>query len=293
MKLTELAPTSTTAQVSRVFESYFEQNVNFTNLPKTQARKMLNRVRGLISEHRASKEFHFSERNPAYLKLVMMEQALTQKLKEQTAPTQTPQQAAAMQSAQIQQKRKQINAQIKDLQEQKKQIDDQIRQLQREASNPTLSMTEGQRRLTESEVQQAQVVLAAQDLVDNVQGMIEDATEMQFKELPALVDQIKNQVGPDQAAQFNNDASTALGTMVQTLQASKQQLDVALGVVTGQPAGGMPAPGADLGAAPMGPEVGADLEAGADDLDAAAAAADADIEEPAPAPKTSLGRERR
>jgi hypothetical protein len=33
---------------------------------------------------------------------------------------------------------------------------------------------------------------------------------MQFKDLPALVDSIKNQVGPDQATQFNGDASAAL-----------------------------------------------------------------------------------
>jgi hypothetical protein len=44
--------------------------------------------------------------------------------------------------------------------------------------------------LKESEVQQAQVVLAAQDMVDKMQSMLEDTTEMQFKELPALVDSI-------------------------------------------------------------------------------------------------------
>ena len=33
---------------------------------------------------------------------------------------------------------------------------------------------------------------------------------MQFKELPALVDSIKNEVGVDQAAQFNADAAAAL-----------------------------------------------------------------------------------
>ena len=42
------------------------------------------------------------------------------------------------------------------------------------------------RRLNESEVQQAQVVLAAQDMVDKMQGMLEDVSELQFKELPAL-----------------------------------------------------------------------------------------------------------
>lgn len=287
MKLTELAPISTSKQVSRVFESYFEQRVDFSKLPRPQARGMLNRVRGLIAEHRASKDFHRSERNAAYLKLVMMEQALAHRITEQDQQP-SPAQAAAMRTSQIQQARRQINDQIKELRDQKNQIEEQIRELQKKAANPT--MMESNRKLTESEVQQAQVVLAAQDMVDNVQGMIEDATEMQFKELPALVDQIKNQVGPDQAAQFNNDASAALAAVVQSLQGSKQQLDTALGVVTGQPSAAMPAAGAMTPTAPgaIMPPAGADATPDLDqDIDV-----DLDVEEPAPA-RAALGRERR
>jgi hypothetical protein len=146
--------------------------------------------------------------------------------------------------------------------------------------------------LRESEIQQAQVVLAAQDMVDRVQKMLEDTTEMQFKELPALVDSIKNEVGTDQAAQFNSDAAAALSGLVQNLQASKGQLESALGVVTGT--GGAPVvPGADLGAE-MGADLGADLGAEAG-LDAAAADAGAELEpEPeAATPAASLGRGRR
>jgi hypothetical protein len=134
-------------------------------------------------------------------------------------------------------------------------------------------------RLNESEVQQAQVVLAAQDMVDKMQGMLEDVTELQFKELPALVDSIKNQVGIDQATQFNTDATAALAGLVQNLQGAKAALDQALGVVTGQapaPDAGMAtAPGvvdvqANMGAAPapdmggaMPPEMPAEPEAAA------------------------------
>ena len=107
--------------------------------------------------------------------------------------------------------------------------------------------------LRESEIQQAQVVLASQDMVDRVQKMLEDVSSMQFKDLPALVDQIKNEVGVDQSAQFNNDATAALSGLMQNLQGSKQQLEAALGVVTGQ-ASTMPgAPdqmGADAGMMP-------------------------------------------
>jgi hypothetical protein len=100
------------------------------------------------------------------------------------------------------------------------------------------------RRLSESEVQQAQVVLAAQDMVDQVQKMIEQVTAIQFKDLPALVNQVKNEIGHDQATQFNSDATTSLGTLVQSMQTSKQQLEQAVGVVTGQQSA-MPMPQED------------------------------------------------
>ena len=237
MKLNELAVANPTKQAAKVFESYFGDRVTFDTIDQTQALNMLRRVRGLVAEHRRTPEFHRSEQNPAYLKLVVMEQALSARIMEldaQPAAGQPNPQAMAMQTAQ---KRKEIDDQIKQLQ-------DQIRALQQQRNMPAMGMAESRRQVTESEVQQAQVVLAAQDMVDEVQKMSEQVSAMQFKDLPALVDQIKNQVGPDQATQFNGDASAALSALLQNLQASKQQLDQALGVVTGQ----APAvPGDDMG----------------------------------------------
>ena len=299
MKLQELAVTRPTKQIAKVFESHFDQRVSFDSMNRNQMRSMLKRVRGLVNEHRASPAFHHSEKNPAYLKLMMMEQALTQQLQEYgaaapgaSAPGANPAATAALATAQQQQKKRQMQDQIKQKQK-------EITDLQKAMANPAIMMaTENNTGnfLKESEIQQAQVVLAAQDMVDRVQKMLEDTTEMQFKELPALVDSIKNEVGTDQAAQFNNDAAAALSGLVQNLQASKGQLEAALGVVTGQ-GGGAVVPGAEMGAdigAEMGADLGADLGAEAG-LDAAAANAGAELEpEPeATTPAASLGRGRR
>ena len=261
MKLTELAAPNLTKQLTQVFESYFGKRVPFATVTSVQARSMLQRVRGLLREHRAQPAFHVSERNPAYLKLIMLEQGLTSKLREAAppvagaapvaAPAVNPAAAAGMQAAQLQQTRKQLQDQLKAAQQ-------QVANIQKQIANPNLTMAETRRHklynmLRESEIQQAQVVLASQDMVDRVQKMLEDVSSMQFKDLPALVDQIKNEVGVDQSAQFNNDATAALSGLMQNLQGSKQQLEAALGVVTGQ-ASTMPgAPdqmGADAGMMP-------------------------------------------
>jgi chromosome segregation ATPase len=284
MKLNELAVANTTKQAAKVFESYFGNRVNFDTIDQSQALAMLQRVRGLVAEHRRTLDFHTSERNPAYLKLVVMEQALSARIMEldaQPNATATPGQTPNPQdmAMQVSQRRKQIDDQIKALQ-------DQIRDLQQQRNMPAMNMAESRRKISESEVQQAQVVLAAQDMVDEVQKMSEQVSAMQFKDLPALVDSIKNQVGVDQATQFNGDASAALSGLLQNLQAAKQQLDQALGVVTGQ---APMVPGTDMTADTDVAGVAGDMPAvsGPEEI------ADVDVDLEEPESDVALGRERR
>jgi hypothetical protein len=248
MKLQELAVANPSKQTAKVFESYFGNRVKFDTITKSQARSMLKRVRALVAEHRCTPDFHRSEQNPDYLKLIVMEQALSARVAEQdsaTMTTATPadaQKQKALMTAQTQQKKRQLQDAIKSKQA-------EIANLQKQMNDPTMTAMESRlrRRLREaSEVQQAQVVLASQDMVDQVQKMSEQISAMQFKDLPALVDQIKNEVGVDQAMQFNTDTTAALAGLLQNLQGAKTQLESALGVVTGQ---APTVPGVDMDAA--------------------------------------------
>ena len=278
MKLQELAVANPTKQAARVFESYFGNKLAFETISGRQARDMLRRVRDTIAEHRRTPEFHRSEQNPAYLKLVVMEQALAARVQEQdTAQTMDP----AEQARQRQQQRMTIDKSIGEKQR-------ELADLQRQKAMMERRQSLRSRLQEASEVQQAQVVLASQDMVDQVQGMSEDISAMQFKDLPALVDQIKNEVGADQAAQFNTDATAALSGLLQNLQAAKQQLETALGVVTGQ---APVVPGADITAdAGLGGQMPAELPApGEEEIDVT----DVDIEEPEQEPVAGLGRQRR
>ena len=307
MKLQELSAPTPSKQIAKVFESYFGNRIRFDQLTRGQTQAMLGKVRGILGEHRKTSARHSSEQDPRYLQLVMMEQALATRLQENVMPPTpgaAPAAAGAAPAAGGQPavagaiaKDPKLAAALKksaagqSLNPEEQKLVAGAAMMQAESRFRRMA-----RRLNESEVQQAQVVLAAQDMVDKMQGMLEDVTELQFKELPALVDSIKNQVGIDQATQFNADATAALAGLVQNLQGAKQQLDAALNVVTGQaPAGAAAAGamGADIaaGAADMA-AAGADMAA-ADDMgvDAAmdAAAAEAGAEPPA----AVLGRAKR
>ena len=287
MKLHELAAPKATQQISKVFESYFGSKLSFDQLNSRQANYMLNRVRGILGEHRQSSARHNSEQNPDYLKLVMMEQALAAHMKE-AADTVSGAVAAATAAPKTGAVAAPVDPKLKMAQDKLKKGQSLSTEEQRMVNSQAAAVAENRlrnayRMLKESEVQQAQVVLAAQDMVDKMQGMLEDISELQFKELPALVDSIKNQVGIDQATQFNTDVSTALTTLLQTLQGTKQQLDSALGVVTGQASPVAAIPGMDVDAAD---DLGMD-----DDMDAELD--DLGMDADAALPKAALGRDRR
>jgi hypothetical protein len=311
MKLQELSAPTPSKQIAKVFESYFGNRISFDQLTPGQTKAMLGKVRGILDEHRKTSARHSSEQDPRYLQLVMMEQALSTRLKENVMPPtpgSTPAPGTAPAPTTGTTKPAVQGAVAKDPK--------LASALKKSAAGQTLNPEEQKlvagaammqaesrfrrmaRRLNESEIQQAQVVLAAQDMVDKMQAMLEDVSELQFKELPALVDSIKNQVGIDQATQFNADATAALTGLLQNIQGAKQQLDAALNVVTGAAPAGAAAAGA----------MGADIAAGADAMGAAGAdmaAAGAmgaeagaelgpDLEEPGAAPAAAaLGRAKR
>ena len=282
----ELAATKPSKQAAKVYESYFGDSINVDVISPRQARTMLNKVQKLVTEHRSTPAFHHSEKNPTYLKLMMLERVLKAKVKEtatigigdaagaaQNTAQNAAQNAQAKPNANVvagdaaakQKMQQQVNG-ITDPKlktAMKKATAKQIltpdeQQLVAGAALQTESKTMRRqlyRMLRESEVQQAQVVLAAQAMSDDIQTMLEEVSSMQFKTLPRLIDEMKNQVGVDQAMQFNTDATEVLGTLVQTLQSSKQSMDQAIGVVTGDQSASMM--GGEQG---LGDEPGMDAE---------------------------------
>ena len=141
--------------------------------------------------------------------------------------------------------------------------------------------------LMEGELETAEAVLAAKDMVDSVQDMITDASKMLNEELPPLLDVIRDQVGTAQADAYKNTVTGALQGLMDSLNGTRDALDNGARSLAGEQVaqpmdmGG----GATLGGAPElpAPEVN-DFDSEDDDGFAATDAAAGDDE---------LGRERR
>jgi len=320
MKLQELAAPKPSKQIAKVFESYFGSRISFDRLTRNQTQMMLSKVRGVLGEHRSTTARHTSQQDPKYLQLVMMEQALSSRLREEgvivpgggggatnpgtssgSAPGQTtppPGQPTPGATPQQTPQDPEMAKILKMSQSGASLTPDQQKKMGQYVLQQNMAMAESRLRreyriLKESEIQQAQVVLAAQDLVDKMQDMVEEVSELQFKDLPALVESIKNQVGVDQAMQFNTDATGALAGLLQNLQGAKQQLEAALGVVTGTGGPDMSAiANAGAAAGAMG-AAGADMGAAAGDIGLAGPPPGEEEEPPAAPAGAALGRARR
>jgi hypothetical protein len=143
------------------------------------------------------------------------------------------------------------------------------------------------------EVEKSQVILAAQDMINSVQKMIEEVNDMLVKELPALTDSIQSEIGVNESGMFNSAASEALTSLNQCLSQSKTTLQNALNQMTGQgspEALGAPAGGEEIAVTDIGAETtpGGEEIAGAEEL-----AAELPPEEPEAAPVGGVGREKR
>ena len=103
----------------------------------------------------------------------------------------------------------------------------------------------------EDELEQAEVMLAAQELVDELQKMVEDLAEMQVQKLMPIVDAMKEQVGFEQAEAYNNAADGALASLLDQAKGAKEALENATLAARGE-APAAPAP-TDMAADPEAP----------------------------------------
>jgi hypothetical protein len=143
------------------------------------------------------------------------------------------------------------------------------------------------------EVEKSQTILAAQDMVDSIQKMVEQVSDMIVKELPALVDSVQSEIGVNESSSFQQQATEALTSLQATLTQSQTTMKNAVNGITGQ--GGAEAfdtdMGGDMGMA--GGEEFADLSATEELPDGGEADISADIEEPEEPAVGPVGRAKR
>ena len=122
-----------------------------------------------------------------------------------------------------------------------------------------------QQLITESEMGKSQAILAAKDMVDSIQDMLEEVSKMQNEQMPALLDTIRDQIGMEQADAFKASVEPLLANMTQQLSSARSTADDAARALAGEPVaapmgmGAAPAPGGMPGQMPA-PDMTSDMD---------------------------------
>ena len=119
---------------------------------------------------------------------------------------------------------------------------------------------------------QAELILVAQNMVEELQKMAEDVAQMQTDELMPLEEKMKTTFGQEQGTAFGQAADQSFSTLLDAVKAAKDALSNAVAVLKGESpvggmgddlSGGMPAPAME----PAGDQFGmADAASGEEEL---------------------------
>ena len=123
---------------------------------------------------------------------------------------------------------------------------------------------------------QAELILVAQNMVDDLQKMAEDVAQMQTDELMPLEEKMKTTFGQEQGTAFGQAADQSFSTLLDAVKAAKDALSNAVAVLKGESpmggdmggmgddlSGGMPQPAME----PAGDQFGmADAASGEEEL---------------------------
>lgn len=90
------------------------------------------------------------------------------------------------------------------------------------------------RTLLEGELEKAEATLAARNLVDEIQDMLQNASKLQVEDLAALAETMRSNMSPEVAQAFQSSAQAALQTVVDCLTQAKTDLDNAVLTATGE-----------------------------------------------------------
>ena len=86
---------------------------------------------------------------------------------------------------------------------------------------------------------QAELILVAQNMVDDLQKMAEDVAQMQTDELMPLEEKMKVTFGQEQGSAFGQSADEAFGVLLEAVKVAKDALSNAVAVLKGEsPMGG-------------------------------------------------------
>lgn len=260
MRLDDISNDYTFKNLQQTLKTRFNYQLNTQGLTVEKATNMLSSMNESIDKFRSNVGRNTAEKNPEFLKRLMVSEALELFI----AEAKNPQSPYAVGMAQAMKS-------TGDEPPLKKSTISKAHKIAKAVMKDDIN--------EDVDTGEAEVVLATKDFSDRLNGMVEDIGEMLNEDLYPLADSMRDQVGSEKAEQYSQMATEVLQQALQDITTARDGMVKATGLITGE------------SSEPMVPtddsedELGLDIDDVADtDLDIEN---DLDQEEP-----VSLGREK-
>jgi hypothetical protein len=235
---------TTTKKMNKLLESRYGALVGSASMTPAKAKRMLAIINESIAAVKNSSAAHSATQEPAYMEMIMVRESVNQYMRDYTpsnapgakkAPVLKPVKAAATgRSAVAEMSRgnnyKMITRAV-ELASRGRPVPSQYM----EAFIPLIQQLT-KRKLTEGELGKSEVILAANDMVDTVQDIIEDLSRMAYEQLPQLLDSIRDQIGSEQADAFGASVTPTLSTLLDSVRTSRETINGAARSLSGEQA---------------------------------------------------------
>lgn len=101
-------------------------------------------------------------------------------------------------------------------------------------------------RLMEDSITNAEAIMAAQDMVDRIQGMLEDVGQMINEEIPPLADSIRGAIGASESDQFKSSVTDSLNSLMDAVRDARESMELAVRALSGEAPAPMSSPEIDM-----------------------------------------------
>jgi hypothetical protein len=263
------------AELNKQLESVYSWSLNLSEMQQQEAREILQGMSGRIRKIRESSQGHHAERDRSYMEALLVTKVLESWIDEHEEQQRIMERK--LKKAEMDKREKYVKGMKKVKGDFEKRYGKDrgeevmyataTKMAKKESVEEAMAVLRGVlygdvSMLSEGEIDSASALIAARDMVDSVQDVIEKISKMMNEDLPAMTDVLRDNVGMDQASSYSSSVAAALAPLLQAAQTAREGLDMAARGLTGEsvpPASTPPAApdmGADIGAEPdMGSEL--------------------------------------
>ena len=239
MELNDITRKSALKKLNKLIENRYGINLSINKLTPAKTAELVAKLDEQIADFKLSSLSQSAAQHPVYMKMVMIRESLTASMKDYK-PANAPGSKAAPKLTAVSTSKQAIKEMssgrnfaliLKALR-----YANEGREIPNKCMEGFLPLVKhlSSLKLNEDALAKSEVILAARNMVDTLQGMVEDLSKMINEEMSPLLDSIRDQIGAAQAQEFGVASTQTLNAALESIRSAREQVDSSVRALTGE-----------------------------------------------------------